>query len=252
MDHDRFVRFVKLSASVPGDAAEQAIEATLPTLAERLSKERSAAIVERLPEELVPCMAAGVSGQQFGADEFILRVALPEPQVRAVLHALRRAVGDDVWSEIAAELPPDFGSLLAPVDGIGAADFVARVARRTGLDGAGAGDNDGARKAVDAVLETLAERVAGDQIDELIGQLPVEFRAPLRRAKPHRDTPSKRMTIEQFVDAIAQREGATTTDEAVAHARGVLAVLHEALRESDFYNLVSQLPLDYSVLLPRP
>lgn len=236
MDHDRFVRFVKLSASIPGDEAERVIGSTLQALAERLTKDEATELAAQLPEDLVPYVAANVHGQAFDADELLLRAAAPEGQIRAVMNALRRAVGDDEWSNVAAELGPDYGSLLAPVDGLAAHEFVARV---------------GSSLATEAVLETLAERVSGDAVEDLISQLPIELRAPLRRGKPDRDTRAERMTIEAFAERVARRAG-TTVDEAVAHARVVFAVLHDALHEGDFYNLIAQLPLDYSVLLPRP
>lgn len=46
-----------------------------------------------------------------------------------------------------------------------AAAFVSRVAERAGLH------VERARRAVDAVLETLAERIAGGEVDDLIARL---------------------------------------------------------------------------------
>jgi uncharacterized protein (DUF2267 family) len=195
-------------------------------LAKLLTPPTAQRVAEKLAPELAPFMDPAADAGTFP----------PENHVRAVMNALRRTVGDDLWADVVAELPAELGTRLAPVDGLAAQEFVARV---------------GSARATDAVLETLAQRVSGDAVEALIGALPIELRAPLRRGKPDRDTRAERLTIEEFAERIAQRAG-TTVDEAVADARAVFAVLRQALKEGDFYNLVSQLPLDYSVLLPRP
>lgn len=231
MDYERFVRFVKLTASIPGDVAGHAIASTLQTLGVRLTDDTARAVTEKLPPELAPYLAATGDGAGFTA---------PGPHVRAVMNALRRTVGDDTWADVAAELGPEASPLLAPVDGMPAQEFVARV---------------GSHRLTDAVLETLAERVTGDDVERLVAGLPIELRAPLRRGKPDRDTPAQRLTVEQFVARIGERAGDNIADDigdVVTVTRGAFGVLRDALPEKDFYDIVSQLPLDYSVLLPRP
>ena len=79
---------------------------------------------------------------------------------------------------MAAQLPKDYAALLprGPYVEIVPADrFLAQVAERTD-------DLDGARRATDAVLETLAERIAGGEVRDLMARLPIELHGPLQRA----------------------------------------------------------------------
>ena len=73
--------------------------------------------------------------------------------------ALGRTVGEDEIDDMAAELPKDFAPLVAEakrrfVHLLPAEEFYARVAEWAGVDA------DGARRASDAVLTTLAERIS--------------------------------------------------------------------------------------------
>ena len=213
MDYERFLRFVKLEASLPADEAQRAIEGTLALVAARLPMDLALQLAATLPEELVPFM----NGQIGPADPLV---------TQAVMGALRLAAGDDLWSAVAAELGPD------PV----ATYFVNHI---------------GSQPAAEAVLQTLAERVSGDAVADIVAHLPVELRAALVRGKPDRDAPTVRMTAEEFVARIAER-AALSHDEAVAAARAGFAGLHEALAERPVYEVLSQLPIDSAVLLPRP
>src|ERR671917_228583 len=91
-----------------------------------------------------------------------------EREARAVFMALARALGPEEFADMVAQLPKDFALLLpvGPATEILPVEvFLDRVADRAGLD------HDGARRATDAVLETLAERIADGQVDDLIGRL---------------------------------------------------------------------------------
>jgi uncharacterized protein (DUF2267 family) len=78
--------------------------------------------------------------------------------------------------------------------------FLARVAERTGLDDAGA------RRAVDAVLETLAQRIAGGEVDDLLARLPPALHEPLKRGREHSGGVARSMTLARFLALIAERE----------------------------------------------
>ena len=73
---------------------------------------------------------------------------------------------------------------------------------RTGLD------PEATRRAINAVLETLAERVPGDQVDQLIGQLPIELCAAEIAANVHtrRDARQQRSKKQSIVAAAVERE----------------------------------------------
>src|SRR5918998_1676541 len=88
-----------------------------------------------------------------------------ERQARAVLTALARAVGAEEFADVVAQLPKDFAPLLPrgpAVEVLPVEVFLGRVAGRAGLD------VEGARRATEAVLETLAERIADGEVDDLI------------------------------------------------------------------------------------
>jgi uncharacterized protein (DUF2267 family) len=99
------------------------------------------------------------------------------------------------------------------------------------------------------VLETLAERIADGEVDDLIGRLPVPLHAALKRGKA-RNPGARRMSLERFVGRVAEREGASP-EEARNHARAVFATLREAVGE-ELYDVTVQLPPDYAVLWAGP
>jgi uncharacterized protein (DUF2267 family) len=250
MDHDRFVAVVARMAGVGREAAEHATRATLQTLAERLSPAEARDLVEQLPPELGPWLFTDGAAEGFDVDEFLRRVAkraevdlaTAERHARAVFTALDRALSDDEFADMVAQLPKDFAFLLPrgpAVEVLPVEEFLDRVADRAGLDA------DAARRASDAVLETLAERIAEGEVDDLIGRLPVPLHAALKRGKA-RHPEARRMSLERFVDRVAEREG-VPPEQARTHARAVLATLREAVGE-EFYDVTVQLPPEYAVL----
>jgi uncharacterized protein (DUF2267 family) len=105
-----------------------------------------------------------------------------------------------------------------------------------------------AERAVAAVLETLAERVAGGEVDDLAEYLPRELREPLERGKAHSGGKAQRMSLDEFVGRIADREGIVWED-ALEHARAVFETLREAIPEKEWSDLMAQLPRSYSEAL---
>jgi uncharacterized protein (DUF2267 family) len=124
-------------------------------------------------------------------------------------------------------------------------EFRRRVAERAGLDA------EGARRATDAVLVTLAERIAGGEVEDLIARLPVELHAPLREGDALSHGAARRMSLDDFLRRIAEREGVTPA-EARRHARAVFATLREAVGEREFLDVSAQLPLEYTAVAARP
>jgi uncharacterized protein (DUF2267 family) len=152
--------------------------------------------------------------------------------------------------DLVSELPRSFGPLLDEAQGrfvhvVSAETFLAKVADRAGLDPAGA------RRAADAVLETLAERIAGGEVKDLIAQLPAELHEPLKRGDALSHGAARRMPADEFVLHVAEREGVAPGD-ALRHARAVFATLREAVPEQEFLDVTAQLPRDYAALEARP
>jgi uncharacterized protein (DUF2267 family) len=156
MDYDQFVGIVQRDLGQPSrESADSAAQATFQTLAERF--------------------------------EFVLRVAkregvdetTAERHARAVFAALGRAIDPGELGDLIAELPEDFGPLVAEAQGrfdelMPADEFVRRVAERAGLD------FDAAGRAVEAVLQTLAERLAPGEVDDLNARVARAFHPALK------------------------------------------------------------------------
>jgi uncharacterized protein (DUF2267 family) len=120
MDYTELLQQVQVAGALDQARAEQAILATMMTLAERMRHQELERLGARLPAELQGAVRAGSpSGQPFDADEFVRRVAErvgAEPQtvwihVRAVLGTLEREVAE--MEEVRVRLPREFDALMA-------------------------------------------------------------------------------------------------------------------------------------------
>jgi uncharacterized protein (DUF2267 family) len=257
MDYEEFMVIVAEAGDLDQVGAERAARATLQTLAERLSKGEARDLLEQSPAELKPLLYREGDAEAFDVDEFLRRVGeregadvdTAERHARAVFYALGRALTADETADLAADLPQDFDPLVAEAQGrrveiMPAEEIVLRVAEQAGIDIEPAG------RLIDAVLETLAERVAGGEVDDMISRLPVELHPPLKRGKAAAPT-AERISLDDFAERLARRAG---TDPLTARdqARAVFAVLREALGTEDFSDVVAQLPGEYAVLLPPP
>jgi uncharacterized protein (DUF2267 family) len=252
LDRDRFIELTAQWADIGFDAAERAVRATLETLAERIDRGEAQQIAEQLPPEIAPWVATDGPAQGFDVDEFLRRVAerdgvgVPEAErrVRAVFGVLRHVLEKE-YNDLVAELPKDFAPLLGrpPVPEVVSADaFSRRVSEYTGLD------RDEAERAADAVLETLAERIAGGEVRDLINRLPARFHEPLERGDELTGGKAIRMSLGEFVLRVADQEG-VAYDDARDHVRAVLATLHQAVGDDEWTDLTVELPREYDAVL---
>jgi uncharacterized protein (DUF2267 family) len=257
-ESEQFFAVVARKAKLPHETAERAAQATLETLAERLSKGEARDLAEQLPPELAPWLGTDGGAEPFDVDEFLRRVARragtdlhgAERAARAVFAALGSTVSREEVDDVAAELPKDFAPLVAEAQRrfdhvMPAEELLRRVAERAGLD------VDGARQATDAVLETLAERIAGGEVKDLIASLSPELHPPLRKGNELSHGAARPMSVDEFVRRVAEREG-VTPPVALEHARVVFATLREALPEKEFFDVTAQLPSNYAAVTARP
>ncbi len=115
--------------------------------------------------------------------------------------------------------------------------FIAEVRNLAELD-----TSEEAQRAVRATLETLKERLAGNEPADVAAQLPQEI-APFVEGVGGRDA----FSVKEFYDRVAQREG-VESEEAVKHARAVATVLQTAVTEGVLEDVRSQLGSDYEEL----
>lgn len=255
MDHDALVDAVMQAAGLDRDEAERTVRATLTTLAERISAGKARDLATQLPPELAPWLNVAERSQRFDLDEFLRRVAERSgadeeaalQRARSVFAVLAQTIAASALDDVASELPKDFDPLLprgAHIEVMPAGAFFARVADRAAIGAAAA------RRATEAVLEALAERIAGGEVDDLVARLDPELHAPLKRGREHSGGVARSMPLERFVALIAEREG-VPPGVALAHARAVLATLREAVDDDEFFDVTVQLPQDYvSALIP--
>ena len=255
MDYDAFLGAVRQQAELDREDAERATGATLESLVERLSPGEARDIRAQLPAELHRWTHPERGPEPFDVEEFVRRVARREEvdlstatrHAQAVFWALGSALDAEEVEDLAADLPQDFDPFVAQaqrrdVEVVPAEEFLARVAERAGVD------VEAARRVTDAALETLAERIAGGEVDDLLSRLPVELHPPLKRGRD-RAPAAQHMTVDKFLKRIAEREEAPI-DQAVEHGRAVFVTLREAIPDEEFWDVTVQLPNEYSVLVP--
>jgi uncharacterized protein (DUF2267 family) len=261
--YERFITTIQQKARLSWEDAERAADTTLATLAERLSAGQARDIAEQLPAPLRQSLVGADVADPFHADEFLRRIAeregvdpgTAERHARAVFIALGRTVKADELADMAAELPKDFQPLLAlanseaeglyPKDFLPVEEFVTRVADRSGQV------PETARQATEAVLETLGERIAGGEVEDLAGQLPAELRPALERGNARSGGKAERLSLDEFLSRVAEREG-VSPQQAREHARAVFITLGEAISEKELADLVAELPTEYAALFERP
>jgi uncharacterized protein (DUF2267 family) len=258
--YERFITIVEHKGGISTrEEAERAARATLQTLAERIAKGEALDLAEQLGPQLGPWLHTDRNdAERFGLEEFLRREAeregtdlkTAERHARAVFSALGYTVSDDEIHDMVAELPGDFEPLIAEAERRASAilpvdDLILKAAERSGLE------PDAARRAVNAVLETLAERISGGEVEDLIARLPIELRAPLRQGNATSKGNATRMSLDEFLERVAEREGVGVLD-ARRHARAMFETLREAVPEDEFLDATAELPNEYAAVGARP
>jgi uncharacterized protein (DUF2267 family) len=250
--YEEFIRSVQTRADLEWEPAVRAARVTLETLARRIARGEAQDLAARLPPELGPSVWTDEEAEPFDVEEFIRRVArregvdlaTAERHAQATFAALWQAVGAEEIGDVAAELSADYARLMPTGPAIEVEEldkFVKRVAQH------GALDPEDAKRATDAVLETLGERISGGEVEDLIAQLPVELHASLKRGNAASGGKATRMSLEDFVRRVAECEG-VDPERALDRTRAVFAALREALPDKELRDVDAQLPAEYDVL----
>jgi uncharacterized protein (DUF2267 family) len=249
MDDAAFIDLVATEAHLGREDAERAVHATLQTLGERIDREEARQLAAQLPPGIAPWIATTTSAERFDVDAFAERVArrgglddhVARRAASAVLDAVARAVSRKEWDDLVAELPAGYAPLLPRgrwVDVSDLDELLRLVAEETGLD------RTGARRALEATLETLAERIDGGEVNDLIERLPPELHPALRRGRAASAGKATRMPLETFVRRAAGREGVADLQEEARHLRAVFGALRATLGD-ELLDAKAQLPDDY-------
>ncbi len=117
--------------------------------------------------------------------------------------------------------------------------FIREVQRRAGLDSYGE-----AESAARAVLETLAERLAGGEVEDLAAQLPQSVADYLRH---ERTGYGEAYSLDEFYYRVAEREK-VSTEMATLYVWAVFAVIKEFSSPQEVSDVRAQLPNEYEAL----
>ncbi len=113
-------------------------------------------------------------------------------------------------------------------------EFISLVKKRARRD-----TEDQARRVTEATLTTLAERLAGNEADDLASQLPPTIGSYLRQ-----ETTRKTYNLDEFYAIVAQRASFDFPD-VQRRARAVISVVSEIASPGEMDDVLSQLPNEY-------
>lgn len=108
---------------------------------------------------------------------------------------------------------------------------------------AGLGDWAEAERTLRVVIQALADRLLGDEADDMLAQLPEPLKSEIT-VTPQADP----MNPQEFVRRVAGDLG-LQEDEARDRVRAVFATLHDAVTEGEWEEVVGQLDRKYSELI---
>jgi uncharacterized protein (DUF2267 family) len=126
MRYEEFIDAVAERAGVSPDQAEVLTQATLETLAERLSGGEALDLADQLPKGLQESLQPREEeAERFRLEEFVRRVseradvdvALAWDGVSAVLTTLSEAVASGEFDDVMSQLPAEFGEMMVTTGG---------------------------------------------------------------------------------------------------------------------------------------
>lgn len=121
-------------------------------------------------------------------------------------------------------------------------EFIGQVQHRARVSSRGE-----AERATRATLETLGERLAGGEPNDLASQLPMEIGRHLQQAWSGFGEP---FTLGEFFWRVSQREHTDLT-RATQHAKAVMEVVCAAVSEGEIDDVRAQLPAEFECLFTK-
>jgi uncharacterized protein (DUF2267 family) len=105
-----------------------------------------------------------------------------------------------------------------------------------------------AERATRATLETIKERIVGNEASQLAAQLPKELGEALRGREGE---DGQYFRIDEFYQRVSEKEGVEPT-VAANHAKAVFAVLQQAVTPGEFADVQANFSDDYEELFAAP
>lgn len=115
-------------------------------------------------------------------------------------------------------------------------EFVRRVQEQAKIP-----TGDAALNVIEATLETLGERLPGDERGGLAAELPAQLKAYVRKREKTLPVP---YGLEEFYNRVAGRAGLGLR-EAIRQSHAVMSVLQEAVSAGQLQDVRRQLPAEY-------
>jgi uncharacterized protein (DUF2267 family) len=100
-----------------------------------------------------------------------------------------------------------------------------------------------AESAARATLQTLSERLAGNEAQNLASQLPPELAEHMGDGGG-----GESFSLDEFFERVSERDEGVDEPRAVYHARMVMEILQDAVTGGEIDDVRSQLPEEYAPL----
>ncbi|MBW4635131.1 MAG: DUF2267 domain-containing protein [Iphinoe sp. HA4291-MV1] len=103
-----------------------------------------------------------------------------------------------------------------------------------------------AERATYATLETIKERIVGDEAKDLAAQLPQELGKYLHGREGEN---GQHFSMQEFITRVSGKEGVDPTAAAI-HVRSIFVVLRNAVTPGEFEDFQANFSNDYAELFP--
>jgi len=274
VEYDQFIDHVAERTRLSREHAAMLTQATLQVLSDRISGGQAADLEAVLSDEELARpfrRSPQKPAEGFDFDAFVGKVHdlvpdLPHqaivPGIRAVMLTLRDSIPDKEFRDTLAQLPHEFRDLLrgtdvppqAPMPAHAAVDrgrpvdlgqddaVVQRTAERAGVP------TDKAAQLTRATLQTLGDRIGGQQAHELAQRLP-QTSAEWLDEPP--GTPAHDYGVDDFFTRIRIQVPDVSDDDVAPGIQAVIVALREAAGDTEVDIALSPLPDEYDDLLER-